>query len=308
VKLAFAMPHLLELKAIMQPWEARVGGADLARLARWAEHLGYAMIAVPEHHVIPKNHVDLSGPFYLGAYPAMGYFAGATERIRINSCIALLPLQNPIVSAKALATIDWMSGGRCMATFAAGWLEEEFALLGVDFHERGAICEEYLSAIVELWTSDDPFFEGRYISFRDVAFQPKPVQKPHLPLWLGGDADPVLRRCGRHCSGWWPFLTRPEAISEKLDYIRSQPDYAGKLEDVFYGLATSRLGEGHQLLEDPRARPGMTKQEIVDRLGWFETLGVTMSGIPIPAVGGIEAYMDYTQWVAEEIMPAIAAS
>lgn len=306
MKLAFSMPHLLQLKATMQPWELQVTGADQTRLAKWAEQLGFAMISVPEHHIIPRNHVDLSGPFYFGAYPGMAYFAGATERIKVNSSIAILPLQHPIVSAKALATIDWMSGGRCMITFAAGWLEEEFAILGVPFKERGAICEEYLAAIVELWTSDDPVFEGKYVSFRDVAFEPKPVQKPHPPLWLGGDADPVLRRCGRYCSGWWPFLTKPEQIPEKVEYIKSQPDYAGKLDEVFYGFATTRVGEGHAVLDDPKARPGMTGQEIVDRLGWFKTLGVTMSGIPIPPVSGIEEYMDYTQWIAEEIMPAVA--
>lgn len=306
MQLAFSMPHMLELKASLQPWELAVTGADQLRLAKWAEKLGYAMICVPEHHIIPQHHVDLSGPFYFNAYTAMGCIAGATETIRVNSCISILPLQNPIVSAKALATLDWWSSGRAMITFAAGWLEEEFEILGVDFHQRGAICEEYLAAIVELWTAEKPEFEGRYVSFKDVAFEPRPVQKPHLPLWLGGDADPVLRRCGRYCSGWWPFLTKPEAIPEKIDYIKSQPDYAGKLDHVFYGFSTTRVGEGHKVIDDPKARAGQTGQEIVDRLNWFKELGVTMSGIPIPALQGIEEYMDYTQWIAEEIMPAIA--
>lgn len=305
MELAFSMPHMLELKASMQPWELSVTGADQTRLAKWAEQMGYTMICLPEHQIIPRHHVDLSGPFYFHAYTAMAYVAGATERLRVNSCIAVLPHQHPIVQAKALATLDWMSSGRAMVTFGAGWLKEEFDLLGVPFHERGAICDEYLAAMIELWTSPEPEFEGKYVSFRDVAFEPKPVQKPHLPVWLGGDADPVLRRCGRHCSGWWPFLTKPEAIPEKIDYIKSQPDYAGKLTDVFYGFGTTRVGEGHVVLDDPKARPGQTRQEIIDRLGWFKTLGVTMSGLPIPAVRGIGEYMDYTQWVAEEIMPAV---
>lgn len=305
MELAFSMPHMLEIKAMMQPWEMQVTGADQTRLVKWAEKLGFGMVTVPEHHIIPRHHVELSGPFYMNAYAGMAYFAGATERIKVNSSIAILPAQNPIVTAKALSTIDWLSGGRCMITFAAGWLEEEFDILGVPFHERGAMCEEYLAAIIELWTKDDPVFEGKYVNFKDVAFEPKPVQKPHLPIWLGGDADPVLRRAGRHCTGWWPFLTKPEAIPEKIDYIKSQPDYAGKLEHVFYGFSTTRLGEGHVPTGDPTGRPGQTKQEIIDRLNWFKTLGVTMSGLPIPAVSGIDEYEDYTQWVAEEIMPAV---
>jgi alkanesulfonate monooxygenase SsuD/methylene tetrahydromethanopterin reductase-like flavin-dependent oxidoreductase (luciferase family) len=102
VKLGFAMPHLMRLKATCQPWEAAVTGADQTRLARWAERLGYSMISVPEHHVIPQAHAELSGPHYFSAYSAMSYLAGATESIRVNSCVALLPLQHPVVTAKAL--------------------------------------------------------------------------------------------------------------------------------------------------------------------------------------------------------------
>lgn len=306
MQLAFSMPHMARLKATCQPWEAAVTGADQTRLAKWAEKLGYAMISVPEHHVIPKDHVELSGPHYFSAYPAMAYMAGATETIRVNSCIAILPLQHPIVSAKALSTTDWLSSGRVTVTFAVGWLESEFDALGVPFHERGAMSEEYIQAILALWTEDEPAFEGSYVSFRDVVFEPKPVQKPHLPVWFGGDADPVLKRIARYASGWWPFLTKPEQIPEKIDFIRSQPEYNGKLNDVFYGFATTRIGEGHVVQDDPKARPGMTKQEIIDRLGWFKELGVTMSGVPIPRVEHIGDYFDYTQWVAEEIMPAVA--
>lgn len=306
MKLAFSMPHMLRLKATCQPWEAAVTGADQTRFARWAEKLGYAMIAVPEHHIIPRAHLELSGPHYLSAYPAMAFWAGATERIRVNSCIAILPLQHPIVTAKALATMDWLSGGRVTVTFAVGWLKGEFDALGVDYHQRGAMSEEYIRAIIELWTRDEPEFEGRYVSFRDVAFEPKPIQRPHLPVWFGGDADAVLERTARYASGWWPFLTKPEDIPAKIDFIRSRPDYNGKLSEVFYGIATARVGEGHAVQEDPRARPGMSKQEIVDRLGWLGQLGVTMSGLPIPRLGHIEDYFDYTQWVAEEIIPAVA--
>ncbi len=306
MKLGFAMPHMLRLKAICQPWEAAVTGADQTRLARWADRLGYAQISVPEHHIIPRSHVALSGPHYFHAYTAMAHFAGATETIRVNSCIAVLPLQNPIVTAKALATMDWLSGGRVTITFAVGWLEEEFKLLGVPFHERGRMTDEYLVAIIELWTKDDPVFEGRYVSFRDVAFEPKPVQKPHIPVWMGGDADAVLKRIARHASGWWPFLTKPEAIPERLDFIRSQPDYNGRLTDVFYGISTRRVGEGHVPIDDPRAVPGKSKQEIIDGLAWLATLGVTMSSVAIPPLRGIEEYFDYTQFVAEEIMPAVA--
>jgi probable F420-dependent oxidoreductase len=305
MKLGFPMPHLMQLKAITHPWEMGVTGADQTRLAKWAEKLGYEMIAVPEHHVIPRHHVELSGPFYFNAYTAMAYLAGATERVRVNSSIALLPAQNPIVTAKALSTMDWLSSGRVTITFGVGWLEEEFALLGVPFHERGAMAEEYIQAIIALWTRDDPEFEGKYVSFRDIAFEPKPVQKPHIPIWFGGDADPVLRRIGRYAQGWWPFLTKPEDIPARIDFIKSRPDYNGQLSDVFYGLSTGSIGKGHVAVKDDASRPGQSRDELVDRLGVLADLGVTWSSVPIPDLPSIDAYFDYAQWVAEEIMPAV---
>lgn len=301
----FPLPHMLRLKATVQPWEASVTGADQTRMVKLAEELGYDMIAVPEHFIIPRSHVELSGPHFFHSAAAQGYIAGATRRIRINSCITILPLQHPIVTAKALSTLDWMSSGRITVTFAVGWLEEEFRLLGVPFRERGRISDEYLEAIIALWTQDAPSFEGNYVSFRDVAFEPKPVQKPHLPIWMGGDADAALKRAARFASGWFPFLTKPEDFPARIDFIKSQPTYRGGPFEVSYGLATSRVGEGHTVNSDARARCGMSAQEIVDRLSRLKQLGVTVSAVPIPAVRDIEAYLDYAQWVIEEIKPKL---
>ncbi|MCB2077539.1 MAG: TIGR03619 family F420-dependent LLM class oxidoreductase [Novosphingobium sp.] len=306
MKLAFGIPNMVQLKAMALSWEAGVDGAEQTRLAKWAEKLGYEMICVPEHHIIPNNHVELSGPHYFNAYVGMAHFAGATETIRVNSCIAILPVQHPIITAKALSTMDWLSGGRVTVTFAVGWLKEEFDLLGVPFSERGERAEEYTRAIIELWTSDNPQFEGKYVSFKDVAFEPKPVQKPHVPIWFGGDADPVLKRTGRYATGWWPFLTPPGKIADRIDFIKSQPDYAGKLEDVFYGMSTGRVGEGHVVQESEMAKADQTKQQMLDTLGWLGEQGVTWSSVPTPTLNSVEEYYDFTQWVAEEIIPAVA--
>src|SRR3979490_204754 len=211
MKLTFPLPHTLRLKATVQPWEASVTGADQTVVVKRAEQLGYDMLAVPEHFIIPRKHVELSGPHYFHSTVAQAYIAGATQRIRVNSLVTLLPLQHPVIMAKALSTADWMSSGRITVTFGVGWDAEEFKILGVPFHERGRMADEYLAAIVELWTSDSPEFDGKYVSFKDVAFEPKPVQKPHLPIWMGGDAEAMLKRAARYASGWFPWLAKPEA-------------------------------------------------------------------------------------------------
>jgi len=204
-----------------------------------------------------------------------------------------------------LSTADWMSDGRITVTFGVGWDAEEFRILGVPFHERGRIADEYLAAMVELWTSDSPKFEGEYVSFKDVVFEPKPVQRPHLPIWIGGDADPALKRAARYASGWFPWLTPPEDIPAKLDFIKSQPTYDGRPFEVLYGLGSSLIGEGHVVVDDPTQRPGMSAEEIIDRIGRLSELGVTMSGVPIPPVKDVNAYLDYAQWVIEEIKPKV---
>jgi probable F420-dependent oxidoreductase len=305
MQFAFALPHLVKLKAMLQPWENSVTGADQTRMAKRAEELGYDMLAVPEHFIIPRAHVELSGPHYFHSIVGMGYLAGATQRIRVNSCITILPLHDPFVLAKALSTADWMSSGRITVTFGVGWLEEEFDIMGVPFHERGRISDEYIAAMIELWTKDNPVFEGKYVSFRDVAFEPKPVQKPHLQIWFGGDSDAALKRTARFGTGWIPFLTKPTDIGARIDFIKSQPEYKGGEFEVMYGLATSRVGEGHVVNENPDARPGMSAAEIIDKLGALKEQGVTMSSVPIPAVQDIEAYADYARWVMEEIKPKV---
>ena len=305
MKFVFAIPHLLRLKATVQPWEAGVTGADQTRMVKRADELGYDMISTPEHFIIPNEHLDLSGPHYFHAAAAQAYFAGATQRILINSSVAILPLQHPVVTAKALATIDWLSSGRAIATFGVGWLEKEFEILGVPFRERGRMADEYLAAIIELWTSDAPCFEGEYVAFRDVAFEPKPVQKPHLPIWIGGDSDAALKRAARFASGWWPFLTPAEEIAARIDFIKSQPNFRGGSFEVMYGLQTSRVGEGHVVRKNPQDSAPMSAQEIVDGLNRLRERGVTMSSVPIPPVKDVDAYLDYAQWVIEEIKPRV---
>jgi probable F420-dependent oxidoreductase len=305
MKFAFALPNTVRVKALTQPWELNVTGADQTLMVKRAEELGYDMIPIPEHFIVPNSHVELSGPHYFHSTAAQAYIAGATQRIRVNSLVTLLPLQHPVIMAKALSTADWMSSGRITVTFGVGWDAEEFKVLGVPFHERGRIADEYLAAIIELWTNDSPKFEGKYVAFKDLAFEPKPLQKPYLPIWIGGDAEPALKRAARFASGWSPFLTKPKDIPTKLDFIKSQPTYDGRAFDVFYGLGTSQVGEGHVVVDDPTQRPGMSGQEIIDQLGRFAELGVTITGVPIPPVKDVNAYLEYAQWVIEEIKPNV---
>jgi probable F420-dependent oxidoreductase len=305
MKLTFPIPHLMEIEAMLQPWERAVTGPDQLRLARRAEELGYDMIAFPEHLAIPPDDRH-SGHFWLHSTTAQAAVSGATSRILLNSCVTILPLQHPILHAKALATADWLSGGRMVVTFGLGSIRREYEYFGVPWEERGAIADEYIEAIIALWTQDRPTYEGRYVKFADIGFDPKPVQKPHLPIWIVGDSNPALRRVARFGRGWIvSFRTAPEEIPDRIDFIKSQPTWTDRPLEVSYGLGTSRLTTDHAPSGDDSTSRGMSAQQVVDALSRFKELGITISSVPIPPVSGIDEYLDHAQWVMEEIKPRI---
>jgi probable F420-dependent oxidoreductase len=293
MKFAFVLPQMTSQKALTQPADVGAAGANHAAVAKRAEELGYDVINIPENFAVPDTPVEWSGASYFHAAVAQAYVFGATQRIRVNSCVTLQPLQHPMITAKALSSADWMSNGRITVTFGVGWDEEEFTAVGVPCYEPGRMADEYLAAIVELWTSDSACVAGDYVSFDNIMFEPKPLQKPHLPIWIRGGSEPALRRAARFASGWYPFQTRPEDIPRKLDFIKSQHSYKGGPFEVAYSLGA----------DDPTQRPAVSAQEIIDRLGWLKDLGVTLTSVPMLPVHDTNAYLDYAQWVIEDIKP-----
>ena len=306
MRVNLSYPHSLEIPAMMQPWEFQLQPPEMIRIMRLGDELGFHKLVIGEHLVIPEDHIELSGAHWLHGTCALAFAAGQTSRMGLASSISILPLQNPIVQAKAWSTLDWLSQGRATAVFGAGWLEGEFALLNVPFQERGAMCDEYLAAMIALWTQDSPAFEGKYVAFDKVGFDPKPVQKPHLPIWLGGDARPVLRRVARFADGWSPFLTHPDKFLEALDTICSSPEYDGRPLGLYFSISAMRIGEGHVRRDEPLAGGTYDIQETVDMCGWLAERGVTETLIPMPPLSGFEAYLDRLQWVGEEIIPRVA--
>ncbi|MDT5186556.1 MAG: hypothetical protein QOI29_4714, partial [Mycobacterium sp.] len=124
MRFAVYLPNCMHVAAITQPWEHQLTGADIARVAQRAEQLGYSMVFLPEHFLTPTSHLELSGDHYFDATTAQAFIAGATSTITIGSMVTILPLHNPIVVAKQIATLDWLSGGRAQTTVGVGWLKE----------------------------------------------------------------------------------------------------------------------------------------------------------------------------------------
>ena len=307
MKINIGIPNSMHVAAMVQPWEFELTGGDIGSAMALADSLGFNKCMLGEHFVIPREHIELSGDHYFHTTVALGYIGGQTKRMKLSSSVSILPLQNPIVQAKAWSTLDWLTGGRAEAMFGVGWLKEEFDILGVPFQERGKMADEYLTAIIELWTKAEPEFEGKYVKFKNIGFAPKPIQQPKLPIWLGGDAEAVLKRVARFGDGWSPFRTPPEKFPECIDFIKSQPDYDGRPMGVFFTLDVLNVGAHHEILDDPRAPGSRDIQKIVDQIGWLKELGVTETFVPLPpSISCLEEYYDRLRWVAAEIMPKIA--
>ena len=306
MKINLPVPNSMHLDAITQPWEYGLAGHQVIEAARLADELGYHKLMLGEHFIVPRPFVKFSGGHYFSSTVALGVLAGATRRIRLASSLTILPLQNPVVQAKDWASLDWLSGGRAVPMFGVGWMEDEFNILNVPFKRRGAMSEEYVRAMIALWHSDSPSFQGEFIQFDNAVFEPKPVQNP-MPLWFGGDADPVLNRIARHADGWAPFQVTPEKFREKLDYIRSRPDYHGRPLEVFLPQEMLNVSATHEVKGDDRGLGQWDAQRIIDQCEWLADLGVTETTIPAPPLADFEAYQDRLRWVAAEIMPAVAA-
>ena len=207
--------------------EASVGTACLA------ERLGYASVWVSDHILVPETFGSLYGSAYLDPFICLAYAAAETERVKLGTTVVVVPIRSPFAQAKMLSTLDLLSGGRVIFGIGVGWDEEEFEALGVPFADRGAMTDEYMDIMHELWTAAKPRFEGRFHSFSGAAFEPKPIQRP-IPIWVGGHAAPVLRRTARIAEAWHPSEISPKEIEAKYAVISSLRDPAPTLTYRMY--------------------------------------------------------------------------
>lgn len=306
MKVCLAVPGTMRVAAMTQEWEHKITTDQICEAVQLGDKLGYHRAMLGEHFIVPNEHVPLSGDYYFHGAVALAWVAGSTRNIRLSSSVIVLPLQNPIVQAKAAATIDKLSNGRFEPIYGVGWLKEEYDMLNVDFSARGKMFEEYVQVMQTLWTQEAPEFDGQFIKIKDASFAPKPVQANGIPIWFGGDAPAVLKRVGRYANGWSPFQTPPEKFPEAMQLIKSQPEYDGRDIGIFFALEMLNVGAHHEVKGDERSKGAWDANKIIDQCHWLNELGVTETIVPIPAIDSFDAYKDRLEWVAEEIMPKIA--
>lgn len=204
-------------------------GIDPVTLARAIEERGFDSLSIAEHTHIPASREsayppggDLPDMYYrtLDPFVTLAAAAAVTSRIELVTGIALLIQRDPIVTAKEAASIDLISGGRFVFGVGAGWNIEELRNHGTDPKTRGALLDERIEAITSLWTTEPAEYHGKYVDFDPVYLRPKPVRKPHPPIFIGGDSDATVKRIIRHGAGWISNPLPAEHLAKRIGQIR----------------------------------------------------------------------------------------
>jgi probable F420-dependent oxidoreductase len=235
--------------------------------ARAAEQRNVASLWISDHVIFPRTATGSypGGRFphppdkaYLEPVVALTAAAMCTTRARLGASVFVLGHRHPVLMAKMLTSIDALSQGRLIVGVGVGWWKEELEILGAPFHARGRHADEAIRAFKALWTQDNPAFEGEFVRFRDLGFAPKPVQKPHPPIWVGGDSPGAFRRVAELGDGWHATSKTPAQFKEALGRLRMAAEAARRpFESIAlslrFGLTDALLAQGSQAVVDTLA-------------------------------------------------------
>lgn len=275
----------------------------MAAFATQGDIRGFHSIWLAEHVVLfdkitSKYPYTPDGKLFIPAeegvlepFTSMGYLAALTKRIRLATGVLLLPQRNPLYTAKEVSNLDYLSGGRIDLGIGIGWQREEFEALGVDWARRGARTDEYVKILKTLWCDDVPQFKGEFHSFGPCRMDPKPVQRPHPPIYIGGESEAALERTARLGQGWHGFNHSPQSAGESIGKIRqylSKHGRSAKDVDITVGV--------------PIANAATVKLDDVKR---YRDAGVDQLTIPLFASSAQEA-RDLVDEVAKRVLEPAA--
>ena len=271
-------------------------------LAVGAEELGFASVGASEHVFNVSYVYDRIGdkPYY-EPLTVLTYVAAMTSTIGLGTSVLVLPYHNPIRLAKVAATLDVLSGGRVMLGVGVGVIEEELEAMGSPFAERGAISDEMIAVMRELWTKDDPSFLGKYHSFSGMKFTPKPVQKPHIPIIIGGTSKAAIRRAARSGTVWHPTALSPQALAEGMDYLKEQAVKAGRDPSEISVSISAAIGNTHN---HNRYSLGEDPEEILERSQKYQEMGLERLVVS-PNTRDQTQLRPIMEMLAEVVIPAV---
>ncbi len=279
--------------------------ANIAEFARVAEASGIDGLALTDHPAPSKKWLTHGGHETLDPFVGLGFAAAVTQRIALMTHLVVVPYRNPFLTAKSMTAVDVLSAGRTIFVLGTGYLRSEFAALGVDFDERNELFDEAVEVMRGLWSTDEFHYEGRHFSALGVTLKPAAVQKPHPPLWLGGNAKIVRERVAAWGSGWAPLLGGPQLIkTTRTPAIASDDDLATRILEIKDAMAANgRDPEGLDVnasgFNRPPADAGV--DQTLEHLAHLAEMGITWTAAPV-ARSSYAASLESMQQFAEEVI------
>jgi probable F420-dependent oxidoreductase len=275
------------------PWEAQGSPADLRRIAEAADRVGYHHLTCSEHVAIPTDAATTRGSRYYDPSATLGYLAAVTCRIRLATHVVVLPYHHPLAVAKRFGTLDRLSGGRLILGVGVGSLAEEFALLGVDFSNRGPRYEDALRALRAALGGNRPAYQGSHYAFRDFVLDPAAVQS-HVPIWIGGRSARSLRRALTFADGWHPFGLGVGDLTRLVERARASRLWAERAHPFDLVFSLDRLFD----VSDPAERQAMR-----ELIGAYERIGATLLSLRFRHAS-LGHYLEQLEIFAAEVAPA----
>jgi probable F420-dependent oxidoreductase len=300
----------------LAPFDRWNDADELVGAARAAERAGFDYVALPDHLLVPVGpEQPRSGVVFPDVFTLGAYVAAATSRLRIVFGALVVPLREPVALAKQAATLDWVSKGRLTIIVGSGWLRSEFDAVGVGFDDRGDRTDEYLRWLTACWTEPLPAFEGTYLSIPPSAVEPRCIQVPHVPLWIGGNGPRPERRVVELGDGWAPltgtFDERAAAIARikgRARAIGRDPDalaFVGSLSVGEIDATTARLQRGHHVTDrdrrDAERRHATTVRQAIEEVAAAAEAGVTHLGVNL-GWRDVAELEDRLEWFASAVM------
>lgn len=275
--LAYGMQLQVQSQSTLyaEAWEADAGTSELVALARAADDAGFLYVAVCDHVAIPRPLAQAMGTTWYDTFTTLGFLAGVTSRVRLMSHVSVLPYRHPLMTAKAVATLDALSGGRAILGVGAGHAADEFAALGLDFHHRGADLDEAIDAVKAALLDEFPVHDGKRWSFRDVGVAPRPVQQPRPPVWVGGSAPASLRRAATKGDGWLPQGTPRAQMPEQIATIHQLREQAGIDAPIELGVVTEMLYVGEPTWDVGERTISGGADHVAEQMRAFGAMGVS---------------------------------
>ena len=293
---------------------AAVDPVEISALTQTVEEAGYDTLMVSDHVILPTS-LESRYPYNSSGIPTfnadhdilepftlLSFLAGITQRVRLGISVQVLPYRHPVLNTKMITTLDVLSQGRIIVGVGVGWLREEFEVLDGDFPNRGTVSDEHIQLFKLLCTEEEPVFHGQHYHLEGFKMKPKPVQKPHPPLWVGGTTGPGKRRAAAMGQGWHAVAVSPEGIKRhRADLMGYLAEQGRDASDFTVSLRTSLEFTKDPLPEGRTPLTGST-QQIIDDVKRYQEVGLDHMSVG-PRTTDFQEAVEYIERFASEVIP-----